>query len=292
MEKISINPTVEMILLLIYDYDSENGDCQVGNKEKAVENIKLFVLDMDGTFYLGNRIIPGSLEFLEKVKNTGRDYIFFTNNSSKSVSLYIEKLSGMNCFISREMIMTSGDVTTEFLNTNRKGMSVFLMGTEALYEEFRNAGINLVYDSQPDIVVAAFDTELTYDKLEKACTYIRNGAEFLATHLDINCPTEEGFIPDCGALCACISLSTGKQPKYLGKPFKETVDMILSKTGYKRDEIAFVGDRLYTDVATGVNNGAHGILVLSGETTADVLKDSETVPDAVFDDLAEISKYL
>ena len=261
-------------------------------KKKAVKDIKLFVLDMDGTFYLGNRILPGSLSFLEKVKETGRDYIFFTNNSSKSVSLYIKKLSDMGCNISRNMIMTSGDVTTEFLNTNRKGKTVFLMGTEALYEEFRNANIDLVYDRQPDIVVAAFDTELTYDKLEKACTYIRNGAEFLATHLDINCPTEDGFIPDCGAMCACIALSTGKQPKYLGKPFRETVDMVLSRTGYKRDEIAFVGDRLYTDVATGVNNGAHGILVLSGETSINDLLLSKTVPDAVFNDLAEISEYL
>ena len=264
----------------------------MNKKKKAVEDIKLFVLDMDGTFYLGNKIIPGSLEFLKKVKDTGRDFIFFTNNSSKSVSLYIEKLARMNCNISREGIMTSGDVTTEFLNTNRKGKSVFLMGTAALYEEFRNAGIDLVYDNQPDIVVAAFDTELTYDKLEKACTYIRNGAEFLATHLDINCPTEDGFIPDCGAMCACISLSTGKKPRYLGKPFPETVDMVTSKTGYKKSEIAFVGDRLYTDVATGVNNGSHGLLVLSGETKPEDLKKSETVPDAVFKDLAEISEYL
>lgn len=262
------------------------------NRKKAVENIKLFVLDMDGTFYLGNKIIPGSLEFLERVRNTGRDFIFFTNNSSKSVSLYIEKLSGMNCHISRDGIMTSGDVTTEFLNTNRKGKTVFLMGTSALYEEFRNAGVDLVYDKQPDIVVAAFDTELTYDKLEKACTYIRNGAEFLATHLDINCPTEDGFIPDCGAMCACISLSTGKKPRYLGKPFPETVDMVISKTGYDRDQIAFVGDRLYTDVATGVNNGSHGLLVLSGETKMDDVAKSETVPDAIYADLAEISEYL
>ena len=261
-------------------------------KSELLEKIKLFVLDMDGTFYLGENIINGSLEFLEKVKETGRHYIFFTNNSSKSVSLYVEKLSRMNCHITRSDIMTSGDVTTEFIKTQRRGSTVYLMGTEALKKEFISAGIKLVDDSQPDIVVVAFDTELTYAKLEKACTYIRNGAEFLATHLDINCPTEDGFIPDCGAMCACISLSTGKQPRYLGKPFKETLDMVLERTGYKREEVAFVGDRIYTDVATGVKNGATGILVLSGETKIEDVDSSEVVPDLIFKDLREIAEYL
>ena len=262
------------------------------NRKQVLDRIKLFVLDMDGTFYLGNNLIPGSLEFLDRVRETGRDYIFFTNNSSRSVALYIDRLNGMGCSIGRSGIMTSGDVTTEFLNTNRSGKTVFLMGTEALRVEFEAAGVPLVYDEQPDIVVAAFDTELTYSKLERACTYIRDGAEFLATHLDINCPTETGFIPDCGAMCACISLSTGKQPRYLGKPFRETVDMVLERTGYAREEVAFVGDRLYTDVATGVRNGACGILVLSGETHEEDIGKSDVVPDAVFRDLAEMIPLL
>lgn len=268
------------------------GEEGLDNRKQLLDRIKLFVLDMDGTFYLGDNLIPGSLEFLERVRATGRDYIFFTNNSSRSVSLYIERLNRMGCSVDRSGIMTSGDVTTEFLNTNRKGRTVFLMGTEALRVEFEAAGVPLVYDEQPDIVVAAFDTELTYSKLERACTYIRNGAEFLATHLDINCPTETGFIPDCGAMCACISLSTGKQPRYLGKPFRETVDMVLERTGYARDEVAFVGDRLYTDVATGVKNGACGILVLSGETHIEDIETSDVKPDAVFRDLAEMIPLL
>lgn len=265
----------------------------MASRKQFLEKIKLFVLDMDGTFYLGENLIPGSLEFLDRVRETGRDYIFFTNNSSKSVSLYIEKLNRMGCHIDRSGIMTSGDVTTEFLNTNRKGKTVYLMGTEALRVEFEAAGIPLVYDDeQPDIVVTAFDTELTYHKLERACTYIRNGAEFLSTHLDINCPTETGFIPDSGAMCACISLSTGKEPKFLGKPFRETVDMVLERTGYRREEVAFVGDRLYTDVATGVRNGANGILVLSGETHIEDIELSDVKPDAVFSDLAEMIPLL
>ena len=260
-------------------------------KKEFLKQIDLFVLDMDGTFYLGDVILEGSLDFLQKVRDAGKHYIFFTNNSSKSPENYINKLQKMNCHIGRDQIMTSGDVTIEFLKRNRAGQTVYLVGTPALVESFEQAGIPLVSD-EPDIVVIGFDTTLTYEKLERACTFIRNGAEFLATHLDINCPTEDGFIPDCGAMCALISLSTAKEPKYLGKPFKETMEMVLARTGYKKEKVAFVGDRIYTDVATGVNNGAKGILVLSGETKPEDVAFSDVKPDAIFDSIGEMAQYL
>ena len=260
--------------------------------EQLLKDIRLFVLDMDGTFYLGNQMIPGSMEFLKKVRETGRNYMFFTNNSSKTSANYIEKLGKMGCTIESRDIMTSGDVTIEYLNTHYCGKSVYLMGTEALKESFVQAGIRLVEHEQPDVAVAAFDMELTYDKLTRMCDYVRNGAVFLATHLDINCPTETGFIPDCGAFCAAISLSTGREPKYLGKPYAETVEMILHRTGLAREEIAFVGDRLYTDVATGVNNGAKGLLVLSGETKLSDVEKSTVKPDGIYADLKEIASFL
>ena len=206
-------------------------------KKDFLSGIDLFVLDMDGTFYLGDIILEGSLDFLKKVEETGKHFIFFTNNSSKSPVNYINKLANMNCHIERNQIMTSGDVTIEFLNRNRAGQTVYLVGTPALEESFREAGVPLVNDN-PDVVVIGFDTTLTYEKLERACTFIRNGAEFLATHLDINCPTEDGFIPDCGAMCALISLSTGKEPKYLGKPFKETMEMVLARTRFAKEKVA------------------------------------------------------
>ena len=275
------------------------------DKKQLIENIDLFVLDMDGTFYLGDRMIEGSLEFLQKVKNAGKDYVFFTNNSSKSPLNYIEKLKKMNCHISRNQIMTSGDVTIGYLKTHHPGKTVYLVGTPALEENFVQEGIELFQSCEkdgviiengerrvPDIVVIGFDTTLTYEKLERACTYIRNGAMFLATHLDINCPTEAGFIPDCGAMCDLISRSTGQEPKYLGKPFFETMEYVLDRTGAKKERIAFVGDRLYTDVATGVNNGAKGLLVLSGETKIEDLEQSSVKPNGVFADLKEIGTYL
>ena len=251
----------------------------------------MFVLDMDGTFYLGDRLIEGSLDFLEKVKETGRRFVFFTNNSSRIPSFYQKKLEKMGCFVDKSEVITSGNVTIAYLQTNYAGKKVYLVGTPLLVESFEEAGINLVQED-PDVVVVGFDTTLTYEKLEKACTYIRNGATFLATHLDINCPTEDGFIPDCGAMCALITKSTGVEPRYLGKPFPETMDMVLQITGCKKDEIVFVGDRLYTDVATGVKNGAKGFLVLTGEADMKTVEESEVKPTCIYDSLLDISRYL
>ena len=256
-----------------------------------LDKVKLFVLDMDGTFYLGDRRIDGALDFIHKVKETGGDFIFFTNNTSKNGSMYIEKLAAMDCPITKDRIMTSGDVPAAYLKSKYPGKKVYLVGTPALEAVFREEGICLT-EEKPEVVVIGFDMTLTYEKLERACTYIREGAVFLATHKDINCPTETGFIPDCGAICAAITLSTGVLPRYLGKPCRETLDMVLQRTGYNKDEIAFVGDRIYTDVATGVNNGALGILVLSGETKRADIAASEVQPDGVFESLKEMLEYL
>ena len=259
---------------------------------ETLSGVKFFVLDMDGTFYLGDHIIEGALRFVETVRKRNLDFMFFTNNSSKTSDAYIQKLSAMGCRIDKNRIMTSGDVAIAFLKTHYKDASVYLMGTEALRRSFLQSGIRLTEDEQPDVVVAAFDMELTYHKLERACTYLRNGAEFFATHPDINCPIKDNYIPDCGAFCAAITRSTGVVPRFLGKPSAETVEMILARTGYAKHEIAFVGDRLYTDVATGVHNGAKGFLVLSGETPLSAIADSPTKPTAVFDHLGEIADIL
>lgn len=273
--------------------ESENSD-QEYDRIQLLKKIGLFVLDMDGTFYLGDHVIDGALEFVRYVEATGRRILFFTNNSSRSPHVYMERLAGMGCPIRRDQIMTSGDVTITYLRETYQGKTVYLVGTPDLEESFDEAGILLWKKGapRPDIVVVGFDTTLTYEKLDRACDFIRRGSVFLATHLDINCPTENGFMPDCGAFCAAITLSTGVEPKYLGKPFRETVDMVLVRTGEEREKVAFVGDRLYTDVATGVNHGANGLLVLSGETKIEDLKDSQVKPDGIYQSLGEMKELL
>lgn len=256
-----------------------------------LKKVKLFVLDMDGTFYLGNRLIEGSLGFIRKLENTGRKFLFFTNNSSRTGVFYKNKLAGMGCFVEEDKVVTSGDVTIKYLRENYRDAKVYLVGTDLLRESFIKGGVTLVED-KPDIVVLSFDTSLTYEKMSRACEFIRNGALFLATHLDLNCPTEDGFIPDCGAMCAMVEASTGIKPKYLGKPFGETVGMIKLITGMKSEELAFVGDRLYTDIATGVNNGITSILVLTGETSMGDVEASPVKPDFIFRSLEDLGLAL
>lgn len=260
-------------------------------KFNELKQKKLFVLDMDGTFYLGDRLIPGSLEFLERLKEKGVDSLFFTNNSSRTRQFYKEKLAAMGCFVDESSIVTSGDVTIRYLTQNHSDASVYLVGTDLLEQSFIDGGIRLTKNN-PDIVVLGFDTSLTYEKIERACTFIRNGAAFIATHLDLNCPTEDGFIPDCGSMCAMIEASTGVKPRYLGKPFRQTVDMIKLITGRSNNEMAFVGDRLYTDIAVGVNNGITGILVLTGETAEADIESSSVKPDYVFESLYALGQVL
>lgn len=159
-----------------------------------------------------------------------------------------------------------------------------------LEASFREKGIPLTDGSEADIVVSSFDTTLTYEKLEKACTLIRNGAKFYSTHPDFNCPTETGFIPDSGAICALITASTGKQPRYFGKPHKETAEMLSRRFGIPAEKTAVVGDRLYTDIALGRNNGLTSILVLTGETKREDVNESNA-PDFIFDSIGEISRF-
>ncbi len=263
----------------------------MSDKYDILKSKKLFVLDMDGTFYLGNRLIEGSLDYFEKVRSRGGEILFFTNNSSRTAPFYKKKLESMGCFVDEKSIITSGDVTIRFLMENYRDAGVYLVGTDLLKESFERSGVKLS-DDDPDIVVVGFDTSLTYDKVERACTFIRRGALFIATHPDLNCPTEDGFIPDCGSMCAMVTASTGVQPRYLGKPYRETIDMIKLITGRSDDEIAFVGDRLYTDIAIGVNNGITSILVLTGETSLEDVERSQIKPDFIFESLSALGQVL
>ena len=256
-----------------------------------LQKIRLFVLDLDGTVSLGDRLLPGAAEMITRARALGRRILFFTNNTSRSPLEYVERLNRMGLAVTRADILTAGDVTVHYLRQRHPDARVFLLGVPALRESFAAGGIRLV-EEDPDLVVAGFDKTLTYERLEKACVFLRRGAGFLATHPDINCPTETEPIPDCGAICAAITASTGRAPRCLGKPAAETVELVEAVSGLRRQSIAFVGDRLYTDVACGTRNGALGILVMTGETTPDMLAESSFSPDAVFPSLGAMAPLL
>ena len=262
------------------------------SKEKAMDGVRLFVFDMDGTVYLGDQPIEGSIEFIREVEAAkDRDYIFFTNNASKVPAVYVEKLRKMGLEVPLDKGVTAGDVCALYIMNEYPGGRVYLNGTPLLVENWKQKGINLV-DEDPDVAVQSFDTTMSYEKMDKICEFVRNGVPFVSTHMDINCPTETGYMPDSGAMCSLITASTGVAPKYLGKPWKETVDMIAQLTAYEPEEMAFVGDRLYTDVATGIRNGAKGFLVLTGEATMKTVEESDVEPTCIYESLDEMRKYL
>ncbi len=258
----------------------------------ALKQIKCFLLDMDGTFYLGDRIIEGSLSFIDTLRRTGRDFLFLTNNSSHNALFYVERLKKMGLSVGREKILTSGEATARILNRDYKGKRAYVLGNEFLLSEMREAGIPIDEDA-PEIVVIGYDTTLDYKKMTRVCDLVRSGLPYIATHPDFNCPTETGFAPDIGAIIAFIEASAFRRPDLIvGKPHSGIVEAALERTGLTVPELAMVGDRLYTDIATGNKNGMLSVLVMSGETTQEMLEKSEIRPSCVFGRLSDMNKYL
>lgn len=254
--------------------------------------VRCFVLDMDGTFYRGGMLLDGSLGFYNTVRSSGRRVLFLTNNSSRDGDYYIDKLRNMGCSVSDGDVYTSGMATCRYLNHMMVGRRVFLLGNKYLKSEFRKYGVPLSQDN-PDVVVVGYDTTLDYEKLCKVCELVRSGRPYIATHPDFNCPTESGFVPDVGAIIAFIQASTGRLPDYVvGKPNEGIVNGMLELTGMSTGELCICGDRLYTDIATGVNHGLLSICVLTGEATPEDIESSSVQPDLVFGRLADMLQYL
>lgn len=259
---------------------------------EKLSGVRCFLLDMDGTFYLGDRLIEGSLDFLAALERTGRTARFLTNNSSKSASVYAQKLARMGVDARYRDVISSAHAAAHYCMRTFPGQRCCLLGNPMLREELLGMGMNIAWEDA-DYVLVAFDTTLDYAKLCTVCDYIRAGKPYIATHPDYNCPTENGFIPDIGAIMALIEASTGRKADViLGKPYRGIVDEALSRTGFALCEMAMVGDRLYTDVATGVRHGMTGILVLSGEATMEDVRTSDVVPDLIFGRLADMIPYL
>ncbi len=257
-----------------------------------LREIDCFALDMDGTIYLGEQWIEGALDFLKAVEEKGKRYVFLTNNSSKNAEVYVEKLCRMGLTVDKEKIITSGQATIGYLKKEFAGKKVFLLGNELLKKEFSEAGIQLE-EKQPEVVVVGFDTTLDYEKMCRVCDFVRAGLPYISTHPDYNCPTETGFIPDAGAIHAFIHASAFRYPDHIiGKPNRDIMDYLLERTGADSRRTAMVGDRLYTDVAAGVNNGLTGILVLSGEADMKDVAESAVKPHFIFPSVKEMIEEL
>ncbi len=261
-----------------------------------IKDKKLFLLDMDGTLYLGNRLFDKVTDFLALVKERGGRYMFLTNNSSKSAQAYVEKFGKLGIKAEEKDFFSSTEATILYLIKNGyKDKRIYAFGTASFKKQLADAGLDITdkYEKGIDVLLCGFDTELTFKKLDDASRLLFNGVEFIATHPDWVCPTEYGCVPDCGSVCQMLTIATGKTPMVIGKPRPEMVYAAMEACGALPDETVMIGDRIYTDIACGVNAGIDTILVLSGETTAEEAEKSDIKPTVITESIGVIyDKYL
>ena len=263
--------------------------------KQTVQNTKLYLFDMDGTLYLGNRLYDFTVELLSEIRRTGGKYLFMTNNSSKSVEDYVKKLAAFGIEATREDFMTSSQATAFYLKQNHPGKTLYVCGTRSLIKELEGEGFTVTTDlDKVECIVMGFDTELTFQKLHDVSYLLLTRPElpYIATNPDLVCPTEFGSVPDCGSVCGMIFNATGKRPVVIGKPSPLMPELAMDKLGVSKEETCVVGDRIYTDVKSGLNAGCVGILVMSGETTYEILAQSPDKPHLVLESAKEILDVL
>lgn len=259
--------------------------------KQKLRSIELFLFDMDGTLWLGDRLFDFTPQLLQRIRELGKKYLFITNNSSKSTADYVKKLARLGISAAEEDFMTSAEATAHFLLREVPDKRLYVCGTASLKKEFLSAGLTLT-DSTDDAeaVVLGFDTELSFKKLEDVSRILsgKRDIPYYATNPDLVCPTEFGSVPDCGSVSGMLYNVCGRMPQFIGKPSPLMVQLAMEKTCVSPERCAVVGDRIYTDVKSGLNAGVLSILVMSGETDEAILASSTDKPDLVLKDGGEI----
>ena len=247
-------------------------------------NKKLYLFDMDGTIYLENSLFDGVKELLSNIELNGGKYVFITNNSSKSVIDYVQKLKKMGLDVETENFFTSTQATIVMLKDKFPNRLIYAQGTKSFIKELKESGIIVTeeFDEKIDVVVVGFDNELTSEKLRTTCKVLTKlDVPYYATNPDWVCPVDFGFVPDCGSMCFGIEKATRKTPEFIGKPQPTMINIVCNKFGVAKEDTVVVGDRIYTDIASGVNAGVDTVMVLSGEATMNDYEKSEIKPTFV-----------
>ena len=267
----------------------------LGTDASALRDKKLWLFDMDGTIYLGNQVFPGTVPLFTEIRRRGARYMLVTNNSSRSRETYVEKVRKMGIEAAEEDFYTSVDAAIAYLKEHFPKALVYVQATKACVEQLQDAGIWVTeeFDRHADVVLVGFDTELTFEKLNRTSEMLTGfkGA-YLATNPDLSCPTEYGYVPDCGSMCIGLRNATGLEPFVIGKPEPTMLEMAVKLAGLQKEDAVMVGDRLYTDIASGVNAGIDTICVLSGEAKLDEILAYDKKPRWVFRDVSHISEVL
>ena len=259
---------------------------------KNLKNKKLFLFDIDGTLAVGDTLYEGSVELLSYIESIGGKAYYITNNSTKSGLDYVKKFrNAFGLETAEEQFITSGYMTLRFLKQHYENQKIFVLGTTSFVAELKKNGLQVteIAEDHIECVVVAYDSELTYEKLiQVSKVLLTTDAPFYATNPDLRCPIDFGFIPDCGAICDMITATTGKKPIYLGKPSKEVVELCLNLSGFTREETLVVGDRLYTDIACGINGGVDTCVVFTGEAQPSDMKNTPYPADYEFRNIKEL----
>ena len=255
---------------------------------------RLFLLDMDGTLYLDDDLFPGTIPFLRRIREKGGRYLFLTNNSSRGADSYVEKLRRLGIGSVPEDFLTSVDALVLFLRKgDYQGKPLYVAGTESFRRQLRQAGFSVTSDrEEAEVLICGFDTELTFQKLEDACILLNRGVPFIATNPDWVCPTWYGSVPDCGSVCRMLTTATGREPTFIGKPQPEMARLAMERTGFSPEQTVLLGDRLYTDIACGVNAGIDTVFVLSGEGTQADIAAYQIHPTWVYPDIGTLYREL
>jgi HAD superfamily hydrolase (TIGR01450 family) len=252
---------------------------------------KLFLLDIDGTIAFDSTLFEGTMDFMEEVNKQGGKYIFITNNSTKSIKDYVIKFTNLGIKVDESNFITSSYATALYLRENYKEDLIFALGTKSFIDELRSFQLNVTEELEPDIKVAVvgFDNELHYKKVEIICELLlTRDIDYIATNPDYACPTSFGYVPDCGAICEFIDKAVKRMPIYIGKPNPIIVDMAMKSTGYQKDEILVIGDRLYTDIACGINAEVDTAVVFTGEAKDNDLALTEYKPTYYCESIKDI----
>ncbi len=260
--------------LKYFNYNMKNNQMHAtGCDRERLRKIKHVALDMDGTIYMGSNLFPFTIGFLQKLTDNGIGYSFLTNNPTKSIDDYLNKLEKMGITATEENMYTTSLAAIDYIKSHfPDAKRLYLLGTPSMVSQFEKAGYAACSDDPediPDVLVGSFDMTLTYSRLCRAAWWASQNIPYIATNPDRVCPTnEKTVLVDCGSICKCIEHATGRHPDItLGKPDPNMLTGIMERHSLKAEEIAMVGDRIYTDTAMAHNAGAFGVLVLSGETT-------------------------
>ena len=255
--------------------------------EKLLEK-KGFICDMDGVIYHGNRLLPGVKEFLDWLKRNDKRFLFLTNSGQYTPKELQQKLWRMELDVDESHFYTSALATAHFLSSQAPGCSAYVMGEHGILNALYDAGITY-NDVNPDYVVVGEGRSYSLDTLTKATNLVMQGAKLIGANSDVSGPIENGIAPACRALIAPIEMATGKQAYFCGKPNPLMMRTGLKKLNCHSGEAVMVGDRMDTDVISGMESGMSTVLVLSGVSTRETLKTYAYRPSIVLDGVGDIA---